>query len=145
MRLWYFDVSKKVGEKNSCLSGFCQNGGLAPVWLDHVFKECLRAEVEVWRYLVMSVGVCLCLWMSGGVFQLIWVIFRDVRAERQEFFHLLFMRHQNIKTSLSAISKNVWVLPFFLMLGVCQREMTIYSLFWSPCSIARTFQTCCGS
>ena len=45
--------------------------------------------------------------------------------KRQEFFHLPFLRHQNIKTSLYAI---------FLNFHACQRKITIYSLFWSPCS-----------
>ena len=82
----------------------------------------------------MSVGVCLCLfclWMSGGVSidlgdifgmpELLGSVFGDSLHEglaqtganslfwpnpkRQEFFHLPFLRHQNIKTALYAISK----------------------------------------
>ena len=43
----------------------------------------------------------------------------------KNFLHLPFLRHQNIKTSLYAI---------FLNFHACQRKITIYSLFWSPCS-----------
>ena len=35
-------------------------------------------------------------------------------SKMQYFFHLTLLRHQNIKNSLSAISKNDRVLPFFL-------------------------------
>ena len=47
-----------------------------------IFKECLRS---VLRHLAVSVG-CLglfCLWGSGGVFLLIWVIFWDARPARR--------------------------------------------------------------
>ena len=45
-----------------------------------IFKECLRV---VFRLLKTSGSICWCLfcfWLSGGVFQLIWVIFWDARA-----------------------------------------------------------------
>ena len=48
--------------------------------------------------LLTSVGVCLCLfcfWLSGGVFQLIWVIFWDARAAwgcSRVFLETLFMK-----------------------------------------------------
>ena len=96
----------------------------------------------------MSVGVCLCLfclWMSGGVSidlgdifgmpELLGSVFGDSPHEglaqtganslfwpnpkRQEFVHLPFLRHQNIKTSLYAI---------FLNFHICQREITIHKL-----------------
>ena len=71
---------RRVRCKNSCFSLFCQNGGLAPVWLSHA---CLRGDENVWRHLAFSVGIWLCLFcflVSGGVFQLIWVIFWDARG-----------------------------------------------------------------
>ena len=71
---------KRVRWKNSCLSPFCQNWGLAPIWLSHA---CLRGDENVWRHLALSVGIWLyrfCFLVSGGVFHLIWVIFWDARA-----------------------------------------------------------------
>ena len=38
----------------------------------------------------------------------------DPTLKNKMFFHLTLLRHQNIKTSLSAISKNYWVLQCFL-------------------------------
>ena len=36
--------------------------------------------------------------------------------ERQDFFHLSILRHQNIKMSIYILYKNGWVLPFFSFL-----------------------------
>ena len=49
--------------------------------------------------------------------------------KRQEFFHLPFLRHQNIKTSLYAISKYVRVLPFFLIF-MSVREKLQFTVFF---------------
>ena len=63
---------ERVRWKKSCLSRFCQNGRLAPVWLGHAsLRSVWELSWSVWRHLAVSVGVCLCLfcfWVSGGVF-----------------------------------------------------------------------------
>ena len=46
--------------------------------------------------------------LNGGKFILFWY-----NPERQDFFHLGILRHQNIKMSTYILNKNGWVLPFF--------------------------------
>ena len=105
---------------------------------------------------------CIVFGCLEGVFQFIWVIFWDARAawgcsrvflethsmraslrlepthhfgptlKRQEFFHIPFLRHQNIKTSLYAISKNVWVLPFFLIFMPVREKLQFTVSFDHP-------------
>ena len=45
--------------------------------------------------------------------------------QRQDCFHLTLYRHQNIKTSLSIISKNGWVLPFFVILTPVTKKLQL--------------------
>ena len=52
--------------------------------------------------------------------------------ERQDFFHMTLLKHQNIKTSLCTIS-NMVGFCHFCELDTCHREITIDSIFGSPC------------
>ena len=45
--------------------------------------------------------------------------------QRQDSFHLTLYRHQNIKTSLSILSKNGWVLPFFAILTPITKKLQL--------------------
>ena len=143
---WFLEVVlmfwglKRVRWKNSCLSPFCQNWGLAPIWLSHA---CLRGDENVWRHLALSVSIWLYLFCFFGVWRDVSFDMGDILGcqsclgvfethsmrdsvwlepthqfdptlKNKMFFHLTLLRHQNIKTSLSAISKNYWVLQFFL-------------------------------
>ena len=144
----------------SCLSLFFQRGGLAPVWLGHAsLRSVWELSWSVWRHLAVSVGVCLCLfclWMSGGVSidlgdifgmpELLGSVFGDSLHEglaqtganslfwpnpkRQEFFTYLFW---DIKISKPHYMPFLKSFDIFLNFHVRQREITIHSLFWSPC------------
>ena len=75
----------------------------------------------VWGYMSDVCGYLRCLHVSGGYlgvhplpggeFTLFWH-----SHERQDFFHLSILRHQNIKMSIYILYKNGWVLPFFSFL-----------------------------
>ena len=45
--------------------------------------------------------------------------------ERRDCFLLTLYRHQNIKTSLSILSKNGWVLPFFAILTPITKKLQL--------------------
>ena len=148
---------KRVRWKKSCLSRFCQNGGLAPVWLGHAFlRSVWELSWSVWRHLAVSVGVFLFLdvWRGvsidlGDIFgmpELLGSVFGDSLHEglaqtganslfwpnpkRQEFFTYLFW---DIKISKPHYMPFLKSFDIFLNFHVRQREITIHSLFWSPC------------
>ena len=50
----------------------------------------------------------------------------------KNFVHLPFLRHQNIKTSLYAIYKNVWVLTFFLIFMSVREKLQFTVSFDHP-------------
>ena len=117
-------------------------GCLRSVW--GLSEGCLEFFEDVWQCLLVSAGVCCCVRGSGVVFGCICVIFWDVGADwgcirvymwaqygRDQvrtkpthhlsttlkgkiFFHLTLLRHQNIKTSLCKLSKNHWVMLYFV-------------------------------
>ena len=138
-RFWYFDVSKVPGDF-FCLSRFCQNGGLAPYWLNHTWRnespvvcQCLLVSIFAWYNFVNELGICGNILGYKDMFQ--WVLDAQwcwgvcLRAhsmcdpvwletnqpiwhniERRDCFLLVLSRHQNIKISQCIISKNGWVL-----------------------------------
>ena len=55
--------------------------------------------------------------LQGGEFTLFWH-----SPERQDFFHLAILRHQNIKMSTYILNKNGWVLPFFSFLVAVEKN-----------------------
>ena len=123
------------------------------------FRSVWGLSWSVWGHLAVSVGVCLCLfclWMSGGVSidlgdifgmpELLGSVFGDSLHEglaqtganslfwpnpkRQEFFTYLFW---DIKISKPHYMPFLKSFDIFLNFHVRQREITIHSLFWSPC------------
>ena len=62
--------------------------------------------------------------LYGGKLILFWQ-----SPERQDFFLLAILRHQNIKMSTYILNKNGWVLPFFSFL-VSVREKLKNTVTW---------------
>ena len=85
----------------------------------------------IWMVSLDVCGVRMCLNgclgahpLQGGEFTLFWH-----SPERQDFFHLAILRHQNIKMSTYILNKNGWVLPFFSFL-VPVREKLKNTVTW---------------
>ena len=128
------------------------------------FRSVWGLSWSVWGHLAVSVGVCLCLfclWMSGGVSIDLGDIFGmpellgGVWDSLHEGFSLTGANSpiwpnpekQDVLSPDSFEASKYQNLPIchfqkwlsfaiFLIFCVCQREITIYSLFGSPCSIA---------
>ena len=49
-----------------------------------------------------------------------------------DFFHLTLLRHQNIKTSQCNVSKNGWVLPFYVIFGPVRKKLQFTVLLDHP-------------
>ena len=98
-----------------------------------IFKECLRVVLEC---LKTSGSVCWCLFVSLDVWRGVSIDLGDIfgMPKRQEFVHLTLLRYQNIKTSLSTISKNVCVLPFFLIFMSVRGKLQFTVSFDHPVS-----------
>ena len=145
-RFWYFDVSKESGETKSCFSGFSQIGELAPVrlnpsWsesrtppsssgipkyhpdqLKHPFRhpKTKKTQPDTNRQCQMSSNT-----LRHPLKMHDWVRLEPIlhfgKTVKVKTFSLL--RPQNIKTSLSTISKNDWVLPFFLFFMSVRKKL----------------------
>ena len=153
---------KSVRWKTSCLSRFCQNGGLAPDWVNLTWRkespvvcQCLLASVCAWCSLVNELGICGNIlgfihmfqwvldaqWCSGVCLRAhsmrdpVWLKTNQPiwhNIERRDCFILTLSRHQNIKTSLNIISKNGWVLPFSLILTPVRKKLQLTVLLDHP-------------
>ena len=116
---------------------------------------CLLVSFGVcWRLLAYCVH-CRChgvVWgMSGGCLRDIWVVFIEIGGarmclggyvgsqslqygtktlfrcspERQNFCHLTILRHWNIKMVAYKLSKNGWVMPFFVISRLAREKLLV--------------------
>ena len=159
MRFWYFDVSEKVGEQNSCLLGLGQNSELAPVWANPSWSESPKTPPSssgIPKISPRSIETPLqtskdkkdtnrhCQMSSNTPRQpsdtpkmhdrarLEPIPHFSKTVKGKNFVHLPFLRHQNIKTSLYAIYKNVWVLTFFLIFMSVREKLQFTVSFDHP-------------
>ena len=67
--------------------------------------------------------------LFGAAIALYWKIFERKIFERQNSMHLAFLKHQNTKTSLYKLSKNLWVNELFkISLSVGRKLQSTVSL-----------------
>ena len=65
------------------------------------------------------------------VFIFWWLLAKPCKAE---FFHLVLLRYQNIKTSLNLLERMIGVHNFLYFLAPSKRNYSVHSFFGSPCN-----------
>ena len=155
-------MSQKCQVNFFCLSRFCQNGGLAPYWLNHTWRnespvvcQCLLVSIFAWYNFVNELGICGNIlgykdmfqwvldaqWCSGvclGAHSMCDPVWLETNQpiwhniERRDCFLLTLSRHQNIKTSLCIISNNGWVFPFSVILTPVTKILQLTVLLDHP-------------
>ena len=143
-RFWYFDVLKASGENNLAFRCCAKSVGLFPATLDPAWKEPSDKPLSTTEHLklietylytpryshISPIHLRSCIRRkqrptdSDGQQETLFSMYVGVNMELihhygktlkgKIFFHLTLLRHQNIKTSQCTISKNGWVLPFFV-------------------------------
>ena len=144
--------------KNSCLLGLGQNSELAPVWANPSWSESPKTlpsssgipkisprsidtppDIQRQkRHKQTPTDTARCLQTLQDNPQTLlkcmmsdWSHFSKT-VKGKNFVHLPFLRHKNIKTSLYAIYKNVWVLTFFLIFMSVREKLQFTVSFDHP-------------